>query len=176
MRIVPIFALGVWLAGAATLEKLSEEDLIRKSTEIVEGRVISTGALQRGPVVYTTYRIQVKETLKGAAAGTVDVAVMGGRFGNVVQNFSGSPVLTEGQEYLLFLWTSRSGLTQVIGLSQGLFQMKQSTGGEPMIYRAASTETMLDGEGKPVVDTPVTMRYRDMVTRIRTTLEAGARR
>lgn len=174
MRIVSIFALTLGTLCAATLEKLSEEDLIRKSTEIVEGKVVSTGAIQRGPVVYTTYRVQVKDWLKGGAAPVVDVAVMGGRYGNTIQNFSGSPVLNEGQEYLLFLWTSRSGLTQVIGLSQGLFQMKMSASGEPMVYRAASTEQMLDADGKPVADAPVSMPYRDMVARIRKMLAAGA--
>lgn len=175
MRYVPILVLAAAFGlPAATLERLSEEDLIRKSTEIVEGKVVATGAVMRGPLVYTTYRIQIKETLKGAAAGQIEVAVPGGRYGAMVQNFAGSPVLAEDQSYLLFLWTSRSGLTQVIGLSQGLFRMKVAEG-EEYVYRPAATEAMYDANGKPVEDTPVTMRYRDMVARIRKVLAGAVR-
>ena len=49
----------------------------------------------------------------------------GGVAGGIRQSVSGAPELKPGQEYVLFLWTSRSGLTQVIGLSQGLFQLSE---------------------------------------------------
>ncbi len=176
MRCVPILVLAAAIGlTAATLERLSEEDLIRKSTEIVEGKVVASGSTMRGMLVYTTYRIQIKETMKGGVAGQIEVAVPGGRHGATIQTFAGSPTLAEGQNYLLFLWTSRGGLTQVIGLSQGLFRIKQSPNGDPYLYRAATTEAMYDSAGNPVEDTPVTMRYRDMVSRIRQVLEEGAK-
>lgn len=176
MRYVPILVLAAACGlPAATLERLSEEDLIRKSTEIVEGKVVVSGSTMRGPLVYTTYRIQIKESMKGGATGQVEVAVPGGRYGSTVQNFAGSPVLAEGQSYLLFLWTSRSGLTQVIGLSQGLFRIKLAGNGDSYVYRSATTETMYDAAGNVVEDTPVTMRYRDMVARIRKVLAEAAK-
>jgi hypothetical protein len=116
------------------------------------------------------YRVQVNQTYKGTVGREIPVAVPGGRFGTVVQNFSGAPTLNEGQDYLLFLWTSPSGLTQVIGLSQGLYRLKRSTAGEAIVSRPAAAEGMLDASGKFVEDTPVTMGYREMIDKIRRTL------
>ncbi|MDX1980461.1 MAG: hypothetical protein SFV51_09340 [Bryobacteraceae bacterium] len=164
--------LGVLAAftPAATLQKLSYEDMVLKSTEIVEGRVVASSSIVRGPVVYTVYRVQVNQKYKGTVGSEIQVAVPGGRYGNLVQDFSGSPSLVEGQNYLLFLWTSKSGLTQVIGLSQGLYRLKQGLSGEAIVSRPAATEAMLDSSGKFVEDTPVTMGYREMVEKIRRTL------
>jgi len=43
----------------------------------------------------------------------------------------------------MFLWTSKSGLTQVIGLSQGLFAVVPDSAGNSMVIRAAASEHML---------------------------------
>lgn len=162
-------------ASATTLQKLTYDEMTAKSTEIVRGKVTATGSTLRGPVVYTTYRIQVSETLKGKLAQEVQVAVPGGRHGSLVQTLSGSPKLEEGQEYLLFLWTSSSGLTQVIGLSQGLFEVKRDAKGEMMITRAASGESLIDSQGITVNDIPVAMRYKEMTSQIERVLEAQKR-
>ncbi|HEX6894436.1 MAG TPA: hypothetical protein VF146_04140, partial [Bryobacteraceae bacterium] len=82
----------------------------------------------------------------------------------------GAPVLLNGQEYVLFLWTSRNGLTQVIGLSQGLFSVTAGTAGQPMVMRAASKELMLDAAGKPVTDSNVQMPLSTLRTRIQTAI------
>ena len=75
-----------------------------------------------------------------------------------------------GQEYVLFLWTSRSGLTQVIGLSQGLFKVSEegSEGGSgvAVAQRPAASELMLDRSGLPVEDRPVSMRLQDLRARV----------
>ena len=65
--------------------------------------------------------------------------------------------MTVGQEYVVFLWTSRSGLTQVIGLSQGLFLVKPDANGNPMMIRPAASETMLDKNGHVIQDQPFSM-------------------
>lgn len=181
MRWVTILIICGFTLPAATLEKLSLDDMIQKSTEIVRGKVSVQAAVVRGPVVYTRYRVAVAAQYKGspASAGSVDVyvpggEVPGGKSGSLVQRFAGAPNLVEGQEYVLFLWTSRSGLRQVIGLSQGLFEMKQNPQGVPMVKRNATSETMLDTSGQVVEDAPVSMRLSEMVDRIHRTL-TGAR-
>lgn len=176
MRFLGLMAVLVGLLPAATLEKLSMDDLIQKSTEIVSAKVTGTSAVMRGPVVYTRYRISVSEQWKGAAAKEMDVHVPGGRYGSLVQTFSGSPALNAGEEYVLFLWTSRSGLTQVIGLSQGLFTLKRDSRGEITLARQASGEPMVDASGRLVEDTPVSMRLREVVDRIHRTLAGGSSR
>ncbi|MCS7024564.1 MAG: hypothetical protein NZV14_07165 [Bryobacteraceae bacterium] len=164
------------LASAATLEKLSLEEMIQKSTEIVSGTVTGSSTLQRGPVIYTRYRIRVSDQWKGAPAKELEVHVPGGKLGSLSQTFSGAPRLQEGTEYVFFLWSSRSGLTQVIGLSQGLFGLKRESSGEITLIRQASGEMMLDSSGRLVEDTPVSMRLREMVDRIHRTLAGGTQR
>src|SRR5581483_7990201 len=87
----------------ATLERLSLDDLITKSTSVVRGTVAGSHAALRGPIVYTHYRIQVKETWKGAVQSSVDVAVPGGMSAGMQQSFAGAPQLPAGGDFVLFL-------------------------------------------------------------------------
>ena len=99
-----------------------------------------------------------------------DVAVPGGLTRGMRQSFAGAPALFAGQDYVLFLWTSRTGLTQVIGLSQGLFAIVTGPNGQPSLVRAATTETMLNAAGQPVTDSDIQMPLSDLQTRIQNTL------
>src|SRR5262245_108741 len=119
----------IWLAwsaahlGAATLSRLTLDDMINQSTAIVRARISGSYGAARGQIIYTFYQSQVTARFKGAEQSTIEVALPGGAADGVRQAFPGTPQLTEGKEYLLFLWTSRSGLTQIIGLTQGLFDV-----------------------------------------------------
>lgn len=142
----------------ATLERLSMADMISKSTAIVRATVSGSSVAPSGPVVYTHYQLQVTERYKGPAQTTVDLALPGGIAGGIQQVFSGVPQLHAGEEYVLFLYTGKSGLTQVIGLSQGLFAVTKNGAKDPMLTREASHETMLDhATGHQVQDQTLTM-------------------
>jgi hypothetical protein len=171
MRLCPIAALTfvAMVSQATTLERLALDDMIQKSTEIVRGRVMSAGGMKRGSMIYTRARVQVIEWWKGKAAASIDVHVPGGVYGGERQIVSGAPQLKEGYEYVLFLWTGRSGMTQVIGLSQGVFDLKMESADKQVeAYRAASTQTMLDSETRePVVDTPVRMKVSELRDRVK---------
>jgi hypothetical protein len=160
----------------ATLERLSFDDMVSKSTAIVRGKVTSSFAAfaGTGPVIYTHYSIQVSERLKGSTGSTVDVAVPGGVVNNLRQSFAGAPTFNTGDEYVFFLWTSRAGLTQVIGLTQGLFSLAQDGSQDPMATRSASHELMLDrGTGQPVSDQPMLMHLSELRSRISSTVAAA---
>ncbi len=151
----------------ATLERLSLDDMIAQSTSIVRGKVATSYSAFSGRVIYTHYAIQVSERLKGSAQGTIDVAVPGGAANNVRQAFSGAPELQAGQEYVLFLWTGRSGITQVIGMTQGLFSIAADSSSDPLATRRASRELMLArGTGQPVKDRTLVMRLSELRSRI----------
>ena len=134
---------------ATALEQLTLDDMIRQSTAIVRARVTGSHAGMRSGNIYTYFQLQVVENWKGQPIA--EVAVPGGVAGGIRQNVSGAPELKRGQEYVLFLWTSRSGLTQVIGLSQGLFQLSEegSGGGSGVAVaeRPAASELMLNRSG-----------------------------
>jgi len=166
LRVSCLAAVAV-ASQAAILEYLSTDDMIERSTAIVRARVLSTSAAQHGPLIYTHYAIQVVERFKGAEATRADVVIPGGAFQGLRQTFSGAPALAEGGEYLLFLWTGPSGLTHVIGLSQGVFTLTRETSGEVTASRHASGEAMLDAKtGRTVADQPVRLRLTELRSRV----------
>ncbi len=160
---IPILLCAASVIPAATLERLSMDDMVEKSTAIVRARVLSSSASFRGtPVgrsgmIYTHYTIQVLERWKGSTADRMDVAVPGGFAQGIRQMFPGTPTLQSSSEYVLFLWTSRSGLTQIIGLSQGLMSLRVDASGKSVVSRSASSEPMVDAEGRPITDRGLNM-------------------
>jgi hypothetical protein len=175
-RVTGILAgLGALLSGSAqatTLERLSLGDMIAKSTSIVHAKVTGTYSALVGADIYTYYQLQVSEVLKpsGQAAQSWQVAVPGGTAKGLRQMIPGAPAITIGGDYVLFLWTSRSGLTQVIGLSQGLFRMAQDSTGAAILVRPASSAPMVDKNGMAVTDQATTYRWSDVRAQI---LRAG---
>src|ERR1700730_1803746 len=146
----------------STLQQLSLDDMIRLSNVIVRGKAQPTFSNYRGSIIYTHYQVQVSETLKGPASSQLDIVVPGGSANHFQQTFAGAPTLAPGQDYVLFLWTSKSGLTQVIGLSQGLFVVTTNASGQLMVTRAASTERMVNAVGQPVSDSNMQMLLSDL--------------
>ena len=151
----------------ATLERLSMDDMIAKSTSIVRGKVTSSYAAFTGPVVYTHYVVQVSDRFKGTGGNSVEVLVPGGTVNGQKQSFAGAPSFNPGDEFVFFLWTSNAGLTQVIGLSQGLFAVTADGSADPMLTRSASRELMLDSStGRPVKDRTLNMHLSELRSRI----------
>ena len=159
---------------SATLERLSLDDMITRSTTIVRGNVTASWAAFTGSVIYTHYQIQVSEQLKGTPRNSVEVMVPGGTAKGLSQSFSGSPVLKQGDEFVFFLWTSKGGITWITGLTQGLFSLAPADAAtDRMATRAASSELMLDHDtSRPVKDTALTMSLSDLRSRIAATLAA----
>lgn len=157
----------------ATLERLSLPDMIGKSTAIVRATVANSYVARTGPVIYTHYQLQVSEHYKGPAQSTVDLALPGGVAAGIQQIFSGVPQLHAGEEYVFFLYTGKSGLTQVIGLTQGLFALARNGAHDPALTRAASHETMLDHDtGRQVRDQTLTMTLSALKSQISAALIA----
>ncbi len=158
---------GVAPLGATTLEQLSLDGMIKQSTSIVRGRLNSPRGAMAGTMIYTFYQLQVTETLKGSLSGQTQVAVPGGVAHGLRQVIAGAPEIVPGAEYVLFLWTSRSGITQIIGLSQGLFALQKDASGALVLYRPASNEMMVSSKtGKAVQDQSVTMTLSALKSRI----------
>ncbi len=165
--LVVAFALSSY---AATLQQLTLDDMIGKSTDIVRGKVSAQSASfrnlpGRSGMIYTHYSIDVSERYKAGAA-RMDVAVPGGTVQGYRQMFAGAPALKVGDEFVFFLWTSKSGLTQIIGLTQGLFSLVPDTGGKLTASRAAGSEPMLDSSGNPVTDKGIQMTLSGLKARI----------
>jgi hypothetical protein len=167
LRLAGVALLVAVMAQAATLGYLSLDDMIAGATAIVRGRITGATAIERGPLVYTQYTIEVAERLKGPGGATVLAAVPGGVYQGRRQTFAGAPSLRIGSEYVLFLWTGPSGLTQVIGLSQGVLSVVREADGQWWATRGASAEMMLDPKtGRLVSDRPVRMALSELRSRV----------
>jgi len=160
---------------ASTLLQLSLTDMIRQSTAIVRGKAQLSFSERRGSVIYTHYRIQVTSAFKGTPGTTLDLAVMGGVANGSRQIFAGAPELTGGQDYVFFLWTSKSGLTQIIGLSQGLFRAASNSSGQVILMRSAATEPMLNAGGQPVTDSDFQISLSTLQSRIQSVLTGASK-
>ena len=169
-RILPlvlVLAGGLVPLGGATLERLTLDDLIAKSTAIVQGKVTSSYASFHGPIIYTHYEVQVSEQLKGTSGPSLDLVVPGGTANNLRQIYSGAPQLNLGGEFVLFLWTGPSGLTQIMGLTQGLFRLSPGDSSGVVVTRTASTELMLEaGTSRPIRDETLVMSLNDLRARV----------
>ena len=159
-------------APATTLQYLSLDDLVNESTVIVCGTVTGSQTTMRGPVIYTLYSLEVADSWKGAVGSTVSVAVPGGVANGLQQTFAGAPALTPGGQYLIFLWTSKSGLNVIMGLSQGLFELlpNGTAMADATVTQAGTTEIMLNGTGKQVTARPIQMRLGQFHAIVRRTL------
>ena len=160
---------------ASTLQRLSLNDMIVKSTMIVRGTIQpGTSAALRGSLIYTHYQLSVTAAFKGTPGQTIDVAVPGGMLNGIQQPVAGAPMLAPGKDYLMFLWTSKSGLTQVIGLSQGLFNVTTNAQGQVMVSRAAASATILDSTGNAVADSDLQMPLAQLASTIQTALAGNS--
>jgi hypothetical protein len=164
------FAWSLAFLQGSTLQQLTLDDMIQKSSVIVRGQVQQTSSMFRGSIIYTHYTVHVSEVLKGSPATQLDFAVPGGTSNGATQMFAGAPSFVGDQDYVLFLWTSKSGLTQVIGLSQGLFSVITNSSGQPIAVRAAAAERMLNSFGQIATQSDIQMPLSDLRARIQSVL------
>jgi hypothetical protein len=157
---------------AATLEKLSIDDMTQKSTIVVRGRINSCAGEQMGSVIHTRCRVSVTERWKGTAGSQLDFFVPGGTARGLTQVFTGIPNLARGSEYVLFLWAGKSGSLQVIGLSQGVFDVKADG---TTVKREASTERMLNAAGHPIRDEGIEMSVATLKQRVQGALGGASK-
>jgi hypothetical protein len=157
-------------AAAATLQQLSMDQMTQSATAIVRARVTGSSASFTGSTIYTHYKLQVSETWKGVP-GT-EVMLPGGVAGGYRQSFPGVPTLQTGAEYVLFLWkSSTTGITHIVGLTQGIFNVTPQADGSIQVGRPVIGEAMLDAAGHLARDHAVQMQLTDMKAHV---VQAGA--
>ncbi len=77
---------------------------------------------------------------------------------------------------MLFLWTSKStGITHVLGMSQGIFSVAPQPDGSVQLSRARIGETMHDASGNLVRDQAVQMNLSDLRARVSPTISNRGR-
>ncbi len=91
-------ALTAWISPSrsATLERLSLDDMINRSTMIVRGKVTASWAAFSGSVIYTHYQVQVSEQFKGASRTSVEIMTPGGTVKGLQPELFGFPSAKSG--------------------------------------------------------------------------------
>jgi hypothetical protein len=166
---------GLAPAQATTLSRVSFDDLVQRSTGIVRGRIVGSYSDARGSLIYTYYKVQVQDRWKGAPAAQVEVQIPGGTFGGQQQNYLGTPQLTEGAEYVFFLWTGPSGANHLLGLSQGILDVTRNADGELVLKGQSTDALIMDSAGRNAAAEPLRMKLSDFGTRVSGALKAGAK-
>jgi len=162
LSLTAILALMMLLTVAATtLQRMSVDDLVGQSTGIVRATAAPVSSFQRNGMIYTTYRLEVSEALKGSPAGMVQVAVPGGDYRGLHQSVVGSPALRAGTEYVIFYWTGPSGTNYLVGLGQGLFEVHRDPSGEVVLRRRAMSTEVFGADGREP-DHGLTLRWKDL--------------
>lgn len=157
---------------AGTAVRLELEELARRASLIVEGRVIATRAFRdtRGEV-RTEVTLSVDETFAGEPFATRRFELPGGVLSDGSGTLiAGMPSVSLGEDALYFLTgESASGLRMPVGLAQGKFRLLRDEQGRLGLMRDAAELTLLDprtGAGAPA-PVPVLLDHARVVERIR---------
>ena len=159
-RALLIFALLAFALPSATLQKLSFEEMVTKATAIVRAKIGPATGRQHGALVYSHHKISILETWKGNLGTSADVVVPGGQVGRLQQTVAGAPILPYGDELVLFLWTSPSGL------SQGVFQLERDTAGVVTLNRGPLAASLVTATGRPTSDDGMRMGLSEFQVRV----------
>lgn len=172
--LLSILLFGCGSLWAATLEQLSFEQMVLQSTAIVRAKALGSHSVRDGALIYTIVELEVLDQWKGEPAARCEVALPGGRVGGFSQQFGGVPVLEPDQEFVAFLWTGPSGRTQLLGLSQGFFEIARDTRGKLQVHRKPTADLMLNpGSAMPVPYPAIEMSLESLVAKIRSVSTSG---
>ncbi|MEP6961586.1 MAG: hypothetical protein ABI995_05890 [Acidobacteriota bacterium] len=125
-------------AGAAVVPRMAFEQMVDQSARIVHGRVLDSSVGSSGQFLWTHYRVQVLDQLKGGVAGEIIVSEPGGTLNGVTQQLSGTVDFRAGEEVVLFLYQTPIGCWRTNGYWQGKFEVEQTATGKRVRTDVAS--------------------------------------
>ena len=137
-------------AFATTVQKLSLQDLTKRSDSIVMARVTdAVSAWDAGhKEIYTTYTLQILNSVKGRKGeSTVTIRQIGGTVDNIASIVPGMPSFKKGEQVVVFLTQKdAAGYPWVMGLQQGKYTVVEKDGAKFVRNDLADTELMLNGK------------------------------
>jgi hypothetical protein len=100
--------------------------MVRSGIETHDGR----------PMVYTYVTVEVAETVKGDAAGSVVLRMLGGTAGDLTVHIPGMPRFKTGDRELFFIVGNGSQFCPLVGIGHGLYPVVERGGGvEDVVLR-----------------------------------------
>ena len=157
---------------STTVEKLSLEDLVHKSSRIVVGTCVSTESRWNGKntLILTTSTVEISDQIKGETDGVIRVVTVGGTINGITQTVSGMPQFESGEEVILFLEPSKNTGWQPLGLAQGKLRItKNRITGEKEVFHSLSGLQLYDPSTHTIStqERPALVPLRLMMERIK---------
>jgi hypothetical protein len=112
-------------AFATTVAKLNLEQLVKRADLIVQGQVQSVYSQwdEDRRLVFTYVSIRVDESIKGGSRQSILIRQVGGTAGTIRMSVAGVPEFKSGEMAIVFLKHQDDATFQVVGMSQGLFEI-----------------------------------------------------
>ena len=146
VAVAALALLGAQAAFATTVQKLSLQELTKKSDSIVMARVDdAVSAWDAGhKEIYTTYTLHILQPVKGRKdETTVTLRQIGGTVDNIASIVPGMPSFTKGEEVIVFLTQKdAAGYPWVMGLQQGKYSIVEKNGAKVVRNDIAGTELL----------------------------------
>lgn len=173
---VLLFCLPV---SATTMLRVDLPELAQSADAIVHGTVrrVESRWSGDGRRIVTDVEIQVTESLKGQAGGTVLVTQPGGRVGDIGQTVSGLASFATGEEVVVFLERHGPQAFRVSGMAQGKYKVQRAEGGTSAmaVPESVGDSLLLDPDTRqPTQSSQRSMSLTDLKASIRTALQQQA--
>jgi len=121
---------------AAVVPRYSLEELTQNSALIVHAKVRGSWVAwdERGLYLWTHYRLEPLETIKGAGGGEITVSEPGGTLNGVTMWISDVVQFDQDEEVVVFLYRNPLGYWRVRGFGQGKFTVVESKDGGKTLH------------------------------------------
>lgn len=181
--VVAIAALAFAVAQAAfatTVQKLSLQELTKRSDSIVMARVDDAVASWDAghKEIYTYITLSVLQPVKGdKGATTITLRQLGGTVGNIASVVPGMPSFKKGEEVVVFLTQKdAAGYPWVMGLEQGKYSVSTAKNGVKMVRNDLAGTELLSTNGKHVEPTTAPdMPLNAFIDGLKTTLNVDGK-
>jgi len=157
VAIAALALVGAQAAFATSVQKLSLQELTKKSDSIVMARVDDAVASWDAghKEIYTYITLSVLQPVKGnKGATTITLRQLGGTVGNIASVVPGMPSFRKGEEVVVFLTQKdAAGYPWVMGLEQGKYSVSTAKNGVKMVRNDLGGSDLLTKVGKHVEPT-----------------------
>jgi len=137
--ITAVAFLCVSSASATVFQPTSDRQLADRSEAVVVATVREAASRVRADgYVVTDYRLDVEQTLKGAATGTITVSEVGGAAEERFTFIADSATYTPGERVMVFLKKRGDGTYFTTSMAMGKFSFTRNASGEAVVTREVS--------------------------------------
>jgi hypothetical protein len=114
--------------------QLSIEQLTARADLVVEGEVVSIESFEQDQKIFTEVQVRVLDPVKGEAARTVTLRLLGGTVGRQRMTVIGSPCISPGEQLVVFLVPNGPETFDLVNLAEGKFEVVAEPG-QPLAVR-----------------------------------------